>query len=192
MDLGGQGSLGAQLRPSDLDLALLGETLQHIVSPVPPQAGIICRAGSQRKGEAAALPAQWVLFRPSCGWLVSHSGSATCMHCECATDTTARDRKQYLRMCSLLGCTGSIAERNGSAPAPAPASLPSVEMLSRMSCKEKAILKDVTCQSGGQHPCSGGRWKGGPQSSWEGLCPPSLRTPGSLQVQCKGCLWSQL
>lgn len=153
MHLRGQGSLGTHLRPSDPDLALLGETLEHLVSPVPPQAGLICRAGSQRKGDAAALPAQWVLFRPSCGRLVLHSGSATHMHCERATDTRARERKQYLRMCSLLGCTGSIAERNGSAPAPAPASLPSVETLSRTSCKEKVILKDVTDQSGGQHPC---------------------------------------
>lgn len=145
-----------RVRPSDPEgtqLALLGVSVQHPVSPVPPRAGIISRAGCQRKGEAAALPAPWVLLRPGCGRPVLHSGWVTQVHCECATDTRARERKRYLQTCSPLGCTGNIAGRNESAPAPALASLPSAGTLSRTSCKEKVILKDVMDESARQHPC---------------------------------------
>lgn len=51
--------------------------------------------------------------------------------------------KQYLQRCSPRGCTGSSAGRNGSAPAPAPASLPSEGTPSRTSCTEKGVLRDV-------------------------------------------------
>lgn len=66
--------------------------------------------------------------------------------CECAKEPEGR--KQYLRRCSLRGCTGSSAGRNGSAPAPAPASLPSAGTLSRTSCQEKGILRDALLGSG--------------------------------------------